>query len=61
MSEPAVITVPAFTIARPQPDEYAPYYGRYISLVQGEDILGTLDQQRRQIHDAAFLPRRRRW
>lgn len=48
MSEPAVITVPAFTIARPQPDEYAPYYGRYISLVQGEDILGTLDQQRRQ-------------
>ncbi|MFZ0947829.1 MAG: DinB family protein [Candidatus Sulfotelmatobacter sp.] len=48
MSEPAVITVPAFTIARPQPDEYAPYYGRYISLVPGEDILGTLDQQRRQ-------------
>ena len=48
MSEPAVTTVPAFTIARPQPDEYAPYYGRYISLVQGEDILGTLDQQRRQ-------------
>ena len=48
MSEPAVTTVPAFTIARPQPDEYAPYYGRYISLVPGEDILGTLDQQRRQ-------------
>ncbi|MGA7319738.1 MAG: DinB family protein [Candidatus Sulfotelmatobacter sp.] len=48
MSEPAVTTVPAFTIARPQPVEYAPYYGRYISLVEGEDILGTLDQQRRQ-------------
>ena len=39
---------PAFTVARPQPDEYAPYYDRYISLVQGEDILNTLDQQRRE-------------
>jgi hypothetical protein len=52
MSEPAVITSPAFTIARPQAGEYAPYYDRYISLVipqaQGEDILNTLDQQRRQ-------------
>jgi hypothetical protein len=48
MLEPAVINPPAFTVARPQPDEYAPYYGRYISLVEGEDILTTLDQQRRQ-------------
>jgi hypothetical protein len=48
MSEPAVITSPAFTITRPQAGEYAPYYDRYISLVQGEDILNTLDQQRRQ-------------
>jgi|SRR5271156_15492 len=48
MLEPAVITPPAFTVAPPQPDEYAPYYGRYISLVQGEDILSALDQQRRQ-------------
>jgi uncharacterized damage-inducible protein DinB len=48
MLEPAVITPPAFTIARPQPDEYAPFYGRYISLVQGEDILSILDQQRRK-------------
>jgi hypothetical protein len=48
MSEPAVITPPAFTIARPQAGEYAPYYNRYISLIQGEDILNTLDQQRRQ-------------
>ena len=47
MSESAVVTPPAFTIARPQPGEYAPYYDRYISLVQGEDILNTLDQQRR--------------
>ena len=51
MSESAVVTPPTFTIGRPQPDEYAPYYDRYISLVQqaaGEDILDTLDQQRRQ-------------
>jgi hypothetical protein len=48
MLEPATLSPPAFVIARPQPDEYAPYYGRYISLVQGQDILATLDQQRRQ-------------
>jgi len=48
MSDSAVVTPPTFPIARPQPGEYAPYYDRYISLVQGEDILETLDQQRRQ-------------
>jgi uncharacterized damage-inducible protein DinB len=48
MSDSAVVTPPTSTIARPQPGEYAPYYDRYISLVQGEDILETLDQQRRQ-------------
>src|SRR5580698_1409526 len=48
MLEPAVITPSAFTVARPQAGEYAPYYERYISLVQGDDILHTLDQQRRQ-------------
>jgi hypothetical protein len=48
MSEPAVITPPAFTVARPQAGEYSPYYDRYISLVRGEDILNTLDEQRRQ-------------
>ena len=49
MSEPAVITPPAFMIARPQPDEYAAYYGRYISLVEGEDILSgsTISGDRR--------------
>ena len=47
MSEPAIISPPPFMIARPQRGEYAPYYERYISLVQGEDILDTLDQQRR--------------
>jgi len=49
MSEPAVVTPAAFTIARPEPGEYAPYYDRYISLVPGADILATLDAQRRQM------------
>jgi len=47
MSEPAVVT-PAFSIARPEPGEYNPYYDRYISLVAGTDIVGTLEAQRRQ-------------
>jgi hypothetical protein len=34
---------------RPQPAEYAPYYDRYISLIQGNDILAALDEQRRQM------------
>ena len=46
MSEAAV--VPNLTIARPGPGEYAPYYEKYIALVEGEDILNILDQQRRQ-------------
>ncbi len=48
MSESAVITPPALTIARPETGEYAPYYDRYISLVAGSDILTTLDAQRRE-------------
>jgi len=47
MFEPAVAVPPTLTIARPQPGEYPPYYERYISLVSGEDILNTLDEQRR--------------
>jgi uncharacterized damage-inducible protein DinB len=47
--EPAVVSSSAITISRPEPDEYAPYYDRYISLVPGSDILGTLDAQRRQM------------
>src|SRR5216684_1116446 len=39
---------PALAIARPLPGEYAPYYERYISLVADDDILNTLDEQRRQ-------------
>lgn len=48
MSEPAVVT-PSPSIPRPEPCEYAPYYDRYISLISGTDILGTLDDQRRQM------------
>ncbi|MGD0990002.1 MAG: DinB family protein [Candidatus Sulfotelmatobacter sp.] len=47
MFEPAVINSPILTIARPQPDEYVAYYGKYIALVQGQDVLGELDRQRR--------------
>lgn len=48
MLEPAVVSPPTI-VARPQPGEYAPFYERYISLIQGEEILQTLDDQRRQM------------
>lgn len=34
--------------SRPQAGEYAPYYDKYISLIHGNDVLGTLDEQRRE-------------
>lgn len=43
------IASPVIDVARPQPGEYAPYYDRYISLIQGNDILATLDNGRRQM------------
>ena len=49
MSEAAVVSPAALTIARPEPGEYQSYYDRYISLISGNDILGTLDAQRRQM------------
>jgi hypothetical protein len=39
----------ATTSLRPQPGEYAPDFDRYISLVLGNDVLGALDEQRRQM------------
>jgi hypothetical protein len=39
---------PALTITRPEPSEYSPYHGQYISLVEGSDLLTALDEQRRQ-------------
>jgi hypothetical protein len=32
-------------ITRPQPGEYDPYYERYISLVQSDDVLAALERQ----------------
>ena len=48
MSESAVVS-PSLSIQRPEAGEYAPFYERYISLISGTDILGTLDAQRRQM------------
>ncbi len=47
MSDVIIPAAPA--IARPEPGEYAPYYDRYIALVPGNDILATLESQRRQM------------
>jgi len=35
------------SIGRPEPAEYDPYYGRYISLVDSDDIIATLEKQAR--------------
>jgi DinB family protein len=43
------IASPVIDVARPQPGEYAPYCDRYISLIQGNDILATLENGRRQM------------
>src|ERR1700756_3972782 len=45
MSDPAVL---APIIARPEPSEHSPYHEGYISLVPGNDIISTLESQRRQ-------------
>ncbi|MFZ0480125.1 MAG: DinB family protein [Terriglobales bacterium] len=37
------------TIGRPEAGEYASFYQNYIAGVQGNDILATLDEQRRQM------------
>jgi uncharacterized damage-inducible protein DinB len=40
-------TLTGFAIGRPEQNEYAPYYERYVSLVPDADILATLEAQRR--------------
>lgn len=35
---------------KPEPGEYKPYYDRYISLVEDDDILGLLENQIAEIH-----------
>ena len=46
MPEPAVIT--PVKVGRPESGEYAPYYGRYISLVASDDVVSALESQRRE-------------
>jgi len=41
-------TTPTTGLLRPQPGDYAPYYEKYITLVQSDDILAALEDQRRQ-------------
>ncbi len=36
-------------IGRPDASEYAPFYGRYISLIDSDNLLKVLDQQRRDM------------
>jgi hypothetical protein len=45
---PTAITPSATAASHPEPGEYAPYYEKYISLIPGNDILATLEDQRRQ-------------
>lgn len=47
MTPTATTSTPA-TSLRPQPGEYAPYYGKYLTLVQSNDILAALEDQRRE-------------
>lgn len=42
------VAKPAVAVGRPQPGEYNPYYDKYIALIQGGDILATLEAERRK-------------
>lgn len=35
---------------RPTPDEYLPYFDRYVSLVNEDDVLGVLNKQAERVH-----------
>ncbi len=48
LSETTLPATNANPSLRPQPEEYAAYYDRYISLVRDPDILTALDEQRRE-------------
>ena len=39
------MTILTTSFGRPQADEYNPYYGRYISLVGSDDIIGLMEKQ----------------
>lgn len=42
------IARPVAAIGRPQPGEYNPYYDKYIALIQGTDVVATLEAERRK-------------
>ncbi len=44
----APMSSPKFALVRPEPTEYAPYFEKYVSKVQGGDILSLLESQRLQ-------------
>jgi len=46
---PTATTAAPATSLRPQAGEYAPYYEKYLTLVQSNDILATIEDQRRQM------------
>ncbi|HKC24480.1 MAG TPA: DinB family protein [Thermoanaerobaculia bacterium] len=39
----------AAALTRPDASEYAPYYGRYVSLVEDADVVSTLERQGREL------------
>jgi DinB family protein len=43
------VTTLITAIGRPEPGEYAAYYEKYLSQIAGNDILATLDEQRREM------------
>jgi hypothetical protein len=43
-----VMQATAQAIAAPDPSEYAPYYGKYITLVGGHDVVAALEDQPRE-------------
>ena len=43
--------MPSTLVPPPGPDEYAPYYARYISRVPQGDVLGFLQQQRDRVRE----------
>ena len=47
MLEEVVAKPPAVAVGRAQAGEYAPYYEKYVALVDGNDILTALEEQRR--------------
>lgn len=44
-SEPTEPAMNPLSISPPEANEYAPYYGRYISLISGQNILRALESQ----------------